>query len=87
MVESGEMLKSDDILDILNIKLLGKIPEDKNIIDASNQGKPVILNNKSAAGQAYLRVAKRLSGQSVPFEDVESTQAGGVFKKLAGMFR
>jgi len=87
MVESGEMLKSDDILDILNIKLLGKIPEDKNIIDASNQGKPLILNEKSPAGQAYMRIAKRLAGQSVPFEDVESTQAGGVFKKLAGIFK
>jgi len=87
MVQSGEMLKSDDILDILNIQLLGKVPEDKNIIDASNQGKPVILNNKSEAGQAYMRISKRLCGQSVPFEDVETSQASGVLKKLAGIFK
>jgi septum site-determining protein MinD len=87
MVQSGEMLKSSDILDILNIKLIGKVPEDKNIIDASNQGKPVILNNKSNAGQAYTRISKRLIGRDIPFVDVETAQASGMFKKLAGIFR
>ena len=87
MVQSGEMLKSDDILDILNIKLIGKIPEDKSIIDASNQGRPVVLDKKSEAGAAYLRVSKRLCGENVPFVDVESSQASGVLKKLAGIFR
>ena len=86
MVQSGEMLKSDDILGILNIQLLGKIPEDKSIIDASNQGRPVVLDNKSEAGKAYIRVSKRLCGEKVEFVDVESEQAG-VLKKLAGIFR
>ena len=86
MVESGEMLKSDDILEILNIKLLGKIPEDKGVIDASNQGKPVILDKKSIAGQAYTRIAGRLCGKKVDMKDVEISDAG-LFKKLAGIFR
>ena len=86
MVESGEMLKSEDILEILNIKLLGKIPEDKGVIDASNQGKPVILDKKSIAGQAYNRVASRLCGQKVDMKDIEVADTG-VFKKLAGMFK
>lgn len=86
MVQSGEMLRSDDILDILNIKLLGKVPEDKGVIDASNQGKPVILDSKSIAGQAYSRVAGRICGEKVEMKDVENNQSG-VFKKLAGMFR
>ena len=86
MVQSGEMLRSDDILDILNIKLLGKVPEDKGVIDASNQGKPVILDKKSAAGQAYERIAGRLCGDDIAMKDVENPDSG-VFKKLAGMFR
>jgi len=86
MVKNGEMLRSDDILDILNIKLLGKVPEDKGVIDASNQGKPVILDKKSMAGQAYTRIAGRICGQKIEVKDVENTQAG-VLKKLAGMFR
>ncbi|MEA2047028.1 MAG: septum site-determining protein MinD [Campylobacterota bacterium] len=86
MVQSGEMLKSDDILDILNIKLLGKIPEDRGVIDASNQGKPVILDSKSMAGQAYSRISGRICGQNIEMKDIESSQSG-VLKKLAGIFR
>lgn len=86
MVQSGEMLRSDDILDILNIKLLGKVPEDKGVIDASNQGKPVVLDSKSVAGQAYTRIAGRICGQNIEMHDIESKDSG-VFKKLAGMFR
>ena len=85
MVQSGEMLSSLDILDILSIPLIGKIPEDKGIVDASNQGKPIILNEASAAGQAYKRVAARLCGERVDFVDVE-TENGGFMKKLKGIF-
>ena len=72
MVQSGEMLNSDDILEILSIDLLGKIPEDKGVVDASNQGKPIILNEKSKAGQAYKRIAGRIIGQNVKMEDIEN---------------
>jgi len=86
MVQRGEMLRSHDILDILDIALLGKIPEDKGVIDASNQGKPVILDKKSQAGQAYTRISKRLCGGNVPLADIENYQSG-VLTKLAGMFK
>ena len=86
MVQSGEMLKSDDILEILNIKLVGKVPEDRGVIDASNQGKPVILNKKSEAGQAYVRIAARLCGKKVDMKDVEVSNSG-LLKKLTGIFR
>ncbi|MBU1668583.1 septum site-determining protein MinD [bacterium] len=86
MVQSGEMLRSEDILEILNIKLLGKVPEDKGVIDASNQGKPVILDKKSIAGQAYTRIAGRLCGEKVDMKDIEISDSG-LFKKIAGMFK
>ena len=86
MVESGEMLKSDDILEILNIKLLGKVPEDKGVIDASNQGKPVILDKKSIAGQAYKRITGRLCGEKVDMKDIEISDKS-LFKKLTGIFK
>ncbi len=86
MVQSGEMLRSEDILDILNIKLVGKIPEDKGVIDASNQGKPVILDKKSIAGQAYMRISSRLCGKKVDMKDVEISDTG-LFKRLAGIFK
>jgi septum site-determining protein MinD len=86
MVQSGEMLRSEDILDILNIKLVGKIPEDKGVIDASNQGKPIILDKKSIAGQAYRRIAGRLCGKKIDMKDVEISDSG-LFKKIAGIFK
>ncbi|MDQ7062284.1 MAG: septum site-determining protein MinD [Sulfurimonas sp.] len=85
MVKSGEMLSSEDILDILNIPLVGKIPEDTAIIDASNQGKPIITNKKSEAGQAYSRIAARLCGQEIDMQDVENPKSG-LLKKFKGMF-
>ena len=86
MVKSGEMLSSEDILDILNIPLLGKIPEDTAIIDASNQGKPIILNKKSGAGQAYERIAGRLCGNEIDMQDVENPKSG-ILHKFKGMFK
>ncbi len=86
MVQNGEMLKSEDILEILSIKLLGKVPEDKGVIDASNQGKPVILDKKSIAGQAYMRIASRLCGKKVDMKDIE-TASSGFFSKVSGMFK
>jgi len=86
MVQSGEMLKSDDILEILNIKLVGKVPEDDGVIDASNQGKPVILNKNSIAGQAYKRISARLCGKKVDMKDVEMSDSS-ILRKLAGIFK
>jgi len=86
MVQKGEMLRSEDILDILNIELLGKVPEDKGVVDASNQGRPVVLNKKSMAGQAYARISGRMCGQNIEMKDVENASSS-VFKKLAGIFK
>jgi septum site-determining protein MinD len=86
IVQSGEMLTSTDILDILSIPLLGKIPEDKGIIEASNQGKPVVTNENSLAGQAYRRIAGRLCGQEIKIEDIESVNTN-LFSKLMEMFK
>ncbi|MBN2782695.1 MAG: septum site-determining protein MinD [Campylobacterales bacterium] len=86
MVQSGEMLKSDDILEILSIPLIGKIPEDRGIIEASNQGRPIVLFENSKAGQAYKRIAKRLCGEKVDFVDVES-ETTGFMQKIKGIFK
>lgn len=86
MVQNGEMLKSEDILEILDIKLVGKVPEDNGVIDASNQGKPVILDKHSMAGQAFLRISARLCGKKVEMKNVEVGDSS-LFKKIAGIFK
>jgi septum site-determining protein MinD len=87
LIAKGEMLETEDILEILSIPLIGKVPEDKGVIDASNTGKPVILQDNSKAGAAYRRIAKRLCGEDIPFEEVEKEQSSGILKKLTGLFK
>jgi septum site-determining protein MinD len=87
LVQSGEMIHTKDILDILSIELLGKIPEDKRVIDASNTGRPVILNEESLAGEAYRRVATRLCGEEVAFIDVEIPTEQGFMTKIKSIFK
>ena len=41
--ERGDMLKVDDVLEILSIPLLGIIPESMDVLRASNLGSPVTL--------------------------------------------
>ncbi len=82
-VERGEMLKLDDIQEILAIPLLGVIPESESVLKASNTGTPVILDGESNAGQAYKDAVGRFLGEDLPhrFLDVEKK---GLFKRLFG---
>ncbi len=64
--ERGEMLKVEDVLEILSIPLLGIIPESQEVLRASNLGQPVTLSNgASAPARAYFDAARRLSGETV----------------------
>ena len=62
-VERGEMLKLDDVREILAIPLLGVIPENESVLQASNTGTPVIMDTESIAGQAYKDAVARFLGQ------------------------
>ncbi len=64
--ERGEMLKVEDVLEILSIPLLGIIPESQEVLRASNLGQPVTLSNgASAPARAYFDAARRLAGETV----------------------
>jgi septum site-determining protein MinD len=60
------MLSVDDILDILAIPLLGVIPESKTVLQSSNAGVPVILDDISDAGLAYKDIVARFLGEDRP---------------------
>lgn len=79
----GEMLKTEDILEILSIPLLGIIPESEEVLRASNVGNPVTLNSPhSAPARAYFDAARRLQGESL--DVVVPTERRGIFGKLFG---
>jgi len=84
MVNRGEMLDAEDVLDLLAIKLLGIVPEDETVIMSTNVGKPVVTREKSIAGQAFKNIARRLMGDEVPLIDLEYKE--GIFHKLSKIF-
>ncbi len=75
-VEKGEMLKVDDVLEILSVPLLGIIPESPAVLQASNVGTPVVLNEKSSAGQAYVDAVGRFLGEDIPQRFMEAEKRG-----------
>ena len=81
-VKSGEMLGLDDVQEILSLHLLGIIPESRSVLTASNAGTPVILNEKSEAGQAYADVVARYLGEKRPHRFVDGKK--GFLSKLFG---
>ena len=75
-VKLGEMLSVEDVQEILSLHLLGVIPESKAVLNASNSGAPVILDDKSDAGQAYSDVVKRYLGADIPHRFLEEEKKG-----------
>jgi septum site-determining protein MinD len=79
----GEMLKTEDVLEILSIPLLGIVPESVDVLNASNLGSPVTLNNPaSGAAKAYFDAARRLRGEQ--FEVVVPMERKGFMGRLFG---
>ncbi len=66
-VKGGEMLKVDDVLEMLALPLLGVIPESKSVLQASNTGTPVILEERSVAGDAYRDAVARFMGEQIEY--------------------
>lgn len=75
-VKLGEMLSVDDVQEILSLHLLGVIPESKAVLNASNSGNPVVMDEKSDAGQAYQDVVGRYLGEDVPHRFIEEEKKG-----------
>jgi len=82
-VKLGEMLSVEDVQEILSLHLLGVIPESKAVLSASNAGTPVILDERSDAGQAYSDVVRRYLGEEVPHRFLEEDKKG-IFGRLFG---
>ncbi|MGH2625412.1 MAG: septum site-determining protein MinD [Anaerolineales bacterium] len=72
MVRRGDMLSTEDILEVLAIELVGIVPDDETVTVSTNQGAPVALDNRSRAGRAFRDIARRLNGEEVAFEALES---------------
>lgn len=83
-VGRGEMLSVDDIVDILAIPLLGVVPESEAVLKASNQGVPVVHDDKSDAGQAYADVVARYLGEDRPHRFIDANKKGFLKRVFGG---
>ncbi|MBW8012305.1 MAG: septum site-determining protein MinD [Chloroflexi bacterium] len=71
MVQRGDMIAAEDVLELLAIKLIGVVPEDESVLVSTNRGSPIALEEKSKAGQAFRNIASRLTGEDVPFLELD----------------
>ncbi len=71
MMNNGNMIDIDDMIEILAINLLGVVPEDEKIVVSTNKGEPVILRDNSKAGKAFWNISRRVEGESVPLISLE----------------
>lgn len=85
MLERGDMLDIEDTLEILSVDLIGVVPEDENIIRASNVGEPVILTNDTSAAEAYKNIVRRILGEKVELMSLKSKDT--FLNRVAGLFR
>jgi septum site-determining protein MinD len=83
-VERGEMLSVKDVEDILGLKVIGVIPESPDVLAASNQGTPVILEETSEAGMAYDDAVRRILGESRPYRFLEPKKKGFLQRLFGG---
>jgi septum site-determining protein MinD len=79
----GDMLSVDDVIEILGIPLLGVIPESPSVLQASNAGVPVILEDKSDAGKAYGDLVDRFLGEELPHRFL-TVEKKGLLRRLFG---
>ncbi len=85
MVKRGDMMSASDVIDILAISLIGIVPDDENVVIATNQGEPLV-GNGTLAGKAYQNICYRVTGKEIPFLDFDRgvsfwTRVSGIFHK------
>ena len=85
MVESGDMLSHEDVVEVLSIDLIGLIEMDEKVVVSTNTGTPLVLHEDSKAGQALQRIAMRLDGHpDLPIDNPMIQK--GFWKKLSSKF-
>jgi septum site-determining protein MinD len=80
-VEKGDMLSIDDVQEILGLNVIGVIPESPEVLQSSNSGVPVILDETSNAGMAYVDAVARILGEDKPLR-FTTVEKKGFFSKM-----
>ncbi|MBO5371796.1 MAG: septum site-determining protein MinD [Lachnospiraceae bacterium] len=84
MVKRGDMMTVEDVCEMLAVNLIGVVPDDEQIVVSTNKGEPLV-GSDALAGKAYANICKRITGEDVPFLDLN--KKANVFSKLASLFK
>ncbi len=64
------MMEAGDVRETAGDQTTGGGTDDEHVLISTNKGQPVVLNQKSRAGQAFRNIAARITGSEVPFLDM-----------------
>ena len=67
-VKKGEMMSVEDIEEILKTPIIGVVPFEDKLVDFTNKGIPIVLDEKYNASKAFIDIARRLTGENVPMK-------------------
>ncbi len=82
MVRAGDMLSVDDVCEVLSAELLGVVPDDEEVIDTTNRGEPIVLDESKKLASIYDKIARRLDGEVVPFTSLDAPSFFGRLKTM-----
>ena len=84
MVRRGDMMSVEDVTEILAVNLLGVIPDDEQVVIATNQGE-ALIGSDCLAGKAYENICRRLMGEDIPIPDF--SHADGLLERFIHLFK
>jgi len=67
-VKKGEMMSVEDIEEILKTPIIGVVPYEDKLVDFTNKGVPIVLEEKYNASKAFMDIARRIMGEEVPLK-------------------
>jgi len=88
MVKNDDMMSITDVTNILGVSLIGVIPDNEQVIIASNRGEPIVLDNKMSLPRlAFENIAKRLTGEDIKILDLTNSKPKNPVRRILENFR
>ena len=84
MIDRGIMMNMDDCVDMLQVPVIGIVPDDEELMVSALKGELAVSNENSRAGRAFSNIAARLGGEEVPVMDFDEKE--GFLKRLKKLF-
>jgi len=82
MVRTEDMVSIKDVTDILDLPLLGIIPETEQAIISSNRGEPIVLEETSLPAKAFDNLTRRLLGEDLAVIDLNKLPSRNPVRRI-----